>query len=256
MSWDDFVEDYQDAVDEISLSDHKHFSARMRSFFALLDGKNGVRQLVAELEERVDFPNWYEEGTTQRGMAGSGRMDWSEDPRTRLGQELALFRHLGEYSDEVVQFGYSTIVGASNVNDVVSEINTRLFYPFAHRFLKFIKRNIIPKEGADPLAGLEDVILLDKSRDEYKQARKDLIELRQAIQDSNQLGENDPNERSRILTELDAASVLLDGEDVRKAVLQEVLIKRLQWLVEKFVEGTISGIAARLLGALITFIPF
>ncbi len=81
-------------------------------------------------------------------------------------------------------------------------------------------------------------------------ASKGLKEIIEQLEVSNSAADKLGSERERIIAELTAGRELLDRETVRLGALNELIFRPLQYLIVKFVDGTIAAVATIVVASL------
>ncbi len=243
MTFDDFEEDYNDLADDISAAGHNTYEQKLLSWFALLDGFKVIQTQLENLENSFDFQEWYQAGkTTNGGMVGSGHLEWAEDPKQKITQQLALFRYFASQEGAYIQFCSMFLFAGSSYDEMVWKINSEHFEPFQRDLLKFLKRNRKSSKTDTETLAQDFVSVLDQSSTDYRYALQSLSTAIVAIQQNNEIGENEPDEKERVIAELHAGKSLLQLARVRGSVIWSLIKDALLWGLSKTTETAIGAL--------------
>lgn len=250
MNLEHFLQDYHDRTSDVEDTSFRLFAARLRDWFALIDSTPEVRAILGPLEQAIDFSAWYQKGIdSRRGMVGSGRLEWAEDRTERLGQSLALFRHLASGEMEFAQFCTGFLWAGSNFDDMVFKIRDELFRPLARDVERFIERTLSPSEPSGMAPAADRIVHLDHNSQPYREAIGALRALKAAVRGVND--EIPSEDRQRILAEIEATERLLEAPAARSGAVLPLIMPSLKWLGDHLAGALISVAVGAALAALV-----
>jgi hypothetical protein len=88
------------------------------------------------------------------------------------------------------------------------------------------------------------IVALDHNSQTYQETVRSLDQVIEEVRRKNDLGDVDPSEKERVLTELSLGRKLLESAKVRVAAAGALLLGGLKWVIEKFAEGSIQTAAS------------
>ncbi len=234
---EEFENDYTDAADDVSRAKNRMFAERLRQWWGVVDAYPPANALIGSLVENFDFDAWYRQGlSTVGGMVGSGHLDWSVDPSTRLAQNVGLFRFLAERDTAFADFSSNFLWAGKHLDDSVAKISDQLFEPFARDLLKAIKRS------AQAVPAADRIVSLDHNSQKYSEVVDALEKLEVGLAQSNSLAAEHPKAHSQIIAEIGAGRRLLNALQIRRRVAWDLLSPALTWVVQN-VGATAFGVA-------------
>lgn len=240
LSWEEFVEEYNDCVSDVQNADYKSHSLKLIDFFNLLDASYFSKNHIRNLESLVDFGAWYNSGKSTTGsMVGSGNLNWSSNKNERLGQNLSLFRNFSKDSNAVVKFSLNFLYAGSNYNDMIYKLNEQLFTPFSRDLFKYIRRNQNTL-GKQEAPASDRIVSLDHNSSEYQIVMKKLEELKDTLRKNNQLAIEEPQDQSRVIAEISAAQDLLKAPRVRVDIVKDIIVTALKYIGHKIADNIVD----------------
>jgi hypothetical protein len=235
-TYDEFVQDYEDRVDDLRRSDWRNFARALTDWLQLLDSSSHSSGIIRQLGQRVDFDSWFGAAqTTVRGMVGSGRLDWSMDRTERLAQQLGLVRWLAAGDSNIGQYSTAFSWAGSNLNDNKRKITDELIEPFARDLLRHINRI---RKSAPSIPAADRIVPLNHNSAELQDLEVKLGEIETAMERSNSLKQDPDFDRN--LAELNAGRRLLSASSLRPSALAALLPNALRWLGEKLAENALT----------------
>ena len=192
-------------------------------WLAYVDGNPEAAKTLAILEARADMAAWFaalESATgpvTGSGSFGAVDLPWSFDPETYLAERIGLLRRFarGELAphDFGVRFMYEH--GGRNSADAVAQrIVGKIAEPAFHELRELLRVRLADAPASDR------IVRLDHNSAAYVDAIAKIDEVAEAVRGSNSL---DPEERGRLVAELDAGRQLFTAPRVRLAAIRVVL---------------------------------
>ena len=256
MDWEDFESEYSDLARDVVAAGHQTYEYKLRDFVSFLDQSEWSRARVGQLESTADFHNWYDRcKQSTGGMVGSGTLDWARDRTRRLGQQLALFRHLSEQENAYLLFARSFLYAGRRFDENVHAINSQFFEPFVRDLLKDLKRNAPVETKGLQVPASDRIVRLDHNSPAYRDTIDILEKVERTTAESNMLAAEDPEERDRVVAELSAGRRLLQAVRVRSAVLWTLLSGVLLWLLKKFADQAFAPVIKRAIEFLAKLLP-
>ncbi len=235
----EFEEDYRDRLDDALRSEHRNFAQRLAEWLNLLDNSPASSQVVAELEDGLDFNAWFQHAvSSRRGMVGSGRLDWSSDRKTRLGQTLGLVRHLASEENAGINFAMGFMYAGSNLNDNISKIVDQLIEPFGRDLWKHIVRTNRSSSSQASVPSADGVVAIDHNSAPYQSLIAQLEKLERDARSTNSIAMLP--EFDRVEAEVSAGRRLLEAASARVEAIRVVLVPALKWIAERAGEGAIG----------------
>jgi hypothetical protein len=99
------LEDFRAFSDDVARATYANFQNSLQRLVALLEPSRELGQLAARFLPAVDFESWYEEAlATQRGLVGSGRLNWPVSNGERVALQLELLKRLADGSISIADF--------------------------------------------------------------------------------------------------------------------------------------------------------
>ncbi len=251
VPWSEFESEYSDLGSDVSGANYTTYEQKLRDFIAHIDGCSWAFARAADLTRGFNFAAWYEAAQDTTGsMVGSGTIPWSQDRKVRLGQQLALFRHFADNADAYMQFSSNFMYAGGRFDDMISEINTQLFIPFARDLLKDLYRHSPLETKSADVPAAERIVTVDHNSQSYKDAEFNLGSLERTVQTSNVLGADSPQEQDRVVAEISAARRLLNAARVRLEALWVVLVPSLKWISSKIADTSVQIVIGSIIAAL------
>ncbi|WP_394763554.1 hypothetical protein [Phenylobacterium sp.] len=211
-----------------------------------VDTNPEAAEALSVLEARADMAAWLAALEATVGpLEGSGTfgavdLPWSFDPTTYLAERIGLLRRFarGELKphDFGVRFMYER--GGSNSADGVAQ---RIVAKIAEPAFRELREWLRPRLTAAPAS--DRVVRIDHNSAEYAEAIAKLDELTEVLRGSNS-SSLDPEEKGRIVVELDAGRQLLAAPRVRLTAVRVVLIGALSALSLLFPDFGVNVLAS------------
>lgn len=247
-----FIEDYEDASNDVMQARHETFVNHLQSWFDVLGGDPVVSALVSALLKRVDFKSWYEEAeATQEGAVGSGKLHWPRDRTDSLAMHLSLFRAFVEEVIDPADFCITFLFKENNFDTMIADITDVYFKPTSRKLLKHLEQTARTKgDGGLPL-NEDRIVRRDQFGDQFDDLSKAAGEVELALRGIND--QEGFEERQRLLAEIGAGRRLLEAPEVRVGAVRATLWHSLNYLAKKTVDsavGKVVGIAVSKLAAL------
>lgn len=238
MVWEEFESEYVDLVSDVTRANYATYEQKLNDFIAHIDDCNWAAARCSSLAPTFDFNSWYDAALGTTGsMAGSGSLDWARDRKVRLGQQLDLFRYFAANKDAYLNFSANFMYSGSRLDDMIDEINSQIFDPFARDLLKVL-RQLAPLETKSiDVPASDRSVSVDHNSVLYKDVEANLASLERIVQTSNALGAESPEERDRVVAEISAGRRLLKAARVRIDALWSILIPCLKWIGIKIADS-------------------
>lgn len=251
MTWEEFEAEYSDLADDVSRANYTTYEQKLRDFIAHIDSCDWARIRASQLAPDFNFAAWHDAARKSVGsMVGSGTLNWAADRKVRLGQQLALFRHFAETEDAYMNFASDFMYAGSRFDDMIREINDQLFEPFARDLRKdLFKHSPLETKSADVPAS-DRIVAVDHNSADYKTIETNLETLERAVQTSNALGAESPEERDRVVAEISATRRLLKATRARMEAVLALIVPALKWIGSKITDGAVQIAIAAAIAAL------
>ena len=241
MAWDEFEAEYSDLADDVSRANYTTYEQKLRDFIAHIDSCDWAKARASQLAPGFDFTSWYNDARESVGsMVGSGTLNWVADRKVRLGQQLALFRHFSANDDAYINFASDFMYAGSRFDDMIREINGQLFEPFARDLLKDIFKHSPLETKAAEVPASDHIVPIDHNSSAYRQLENNLEALERAVQTSNALGAESPDERDRVVAEISATRRILKAARARMEAVCALIVPSLKWIGSKIADNAVQ----------------
>lgn len=251
---DTFLEDYDAASEDVIRANYRTYPESLERWFYMLDQDTTSAKIVADLENAVDAPKWYDDLMINERMTRRGELKWPLDLPERLGIQLSLFRSFAQQKINAAQFGKPFFYQrGDDFHAVVRNISDQVFSPLARDLRRHILRGATPAVDAQAEVPASDrTVRLDHNSQSYQDAIEAVDRLEELVRQANDY--DDPEDKDEKLAELSAGRRLLQAVRVRVAAVAHVLASPVRALTTRFATGLINQAAHDLWDKLTTLL--
>jgi hypothetical protein len=249
-----FLDEYGDATNDVASSSSATIDTNLDRWFDVLNDSPEVSKIIADLESRVNFSDWYEkEAARNTGMGGDLR--WPSGKENRIAMQVLAFRAMRAEKPDLLNFHHQFMNSSSHQMDtIVYEVVSQIFNPMARDLQKYLV-TALAKPTADPPSQGQDfsvpasdrAVPLDHNNPDYVIATRDLEIFEEAVRGSNDLEIDDKEQR---LAELGAMRLLLHATKARADVLISLVHKGLLYFAKTFADKAVGALALGLIALL------
>src|SRR5262249_42871888 len=134
-------------TDEVLRSKRAFVVDHLENWFQNVDETPQIAPIIKTLERDLDFDDFFERSRrTGTGGLGMGTLLWPESQRDRLGMSLLLFRRIAEKKLDPVQLAFQFAWVSGDANDLVDQLNSQIFRPFASALRKYLHAQMVSEE--------------------------------------------------------------------------------------------------------------
>ena len=139
----------ENVVFDLQSSEYNSFEKHIRKLSQLLHSSE-LNAITSNLIEGIDLDAWIAAGlATQRGMIGSAKLDWPNDPRKELGTVVLLIDRFAEKgADDALSFAHTFYYNGNNINANLHSLTRQVFIPFARDYIDYVKASTGTVEAA------------------------------------------------------------------------------------------------------------
>lgn len=256
---DEFLEEYDDFVRNVSNADLNSFINRLKLWFHHLDvGDDSVSGHIQWLEKKSNWSSIEREVFSNNGgLVGSEVLTLPLNKHERLSTQLLILRKISSGELNLLEFirDYYYKGKGGSVNFTLQTMVQNLFDPFSTELRRFIARIFdteVPDEVShDDNASIpasDRVVPLNHNSPDFMKIPELLASIEEDIRGIN---DTDIDIKDRALSELKAANEILRAQSARITVLKTLLFDGLKWIGVKFADHA-AGLAIATLIALVS----
>lgn len=253
--FENFLDEYDDLTERLVSSRHQDFPALAKRLLRLLgDGPETVQQQITYLRAKLPIEEVENSVLSEpRGMVGSGRMAWPEDVDATIGGQLNLLERLSETPNGSFQFAHDYFpTRSNNLNDILHQMMDHMYEPTFRDLRRHLVRAARKAPAAPVLPASDRVVTLDHNSIAHDEADAALADVVLKVEQSNV---GDPEEKGRVVAEVNAARGLLKAAKVRITALATLVVGALGWVANQFAETAAGQAADWAIQKLIEYLP-
>lgn len=139
MATDIFTQ-INNAILDLQGADYQTFERPLKSLARLLQHSD-LKEINSTLTEGLDLDLFLGGQEPRRGMVGSDKLNWPEDPDRTLGLTFLLVLRFAEQPDFMVNFGHTYFSSSNKIIAGVHAITRQLIIPFARDYKNYVGSN-------------------------------------------------------------------------------------------------------------------
>lgn len=129
----DLFEQINNAVLDLQSAQLQSYPRPLKKLANLLNSPD-LQAANRKLKESCDLEDFLNSQESRKGMVGSDRLDWPDEPEQVLGLTLQLIEKFADDPDEMVQFGYRYFYSGNKLLANVNAVTGQVIIPFVRDY--------------------------------------------------------------------------------------------------------------------------
>jgi hypothetical protein len=252
---EEFFAEFDEKADRLLDSRHQDFAAAAGRFLSLLeDAPEGIAGEVLRLKGLFSIERVRNEVLVHaKVVANPARINWPYQLDASLGGRLNLLVSLSKDSDAASRFAHKYFYsGTNDVSLAVRQIQSAIVEPFVFD----LRHHLLSRGAGIALPGRipasDRTVLLSHNSLAHVHAASAIAEVAEKLRQTN-LG--DPEEKERVVAELNAGLQLLKAAKLRISAFAGLVVGALSWVTIRFAETAVGQAAIWAVDKVLEYLP-
>jgi hypothetical protein len=246
---EDFLSDFDDAVDDIQRSNYQSYESGIRRWLALLHSHLIAKQVVDGLLGAVNIQSWLkQQDENSHGGMGNDELTWPSDQAKYLAIRLALFEHFANTKQGALDFAHQYVSTSTRLDENLRELNDQVFEGLCRDLRKKIVREFGKLSSGQSILASDRIVLRSDNEPKLDEVISKSDLLMQQISGANFI--SDQEEKQRLIAEIASGRDLLKAKQIRTNAVKYTIIAALLYIANKFADTALDEPAKFLLNVL------
>jgi hypothetical protein len=244
--FDWFLEDYNGKTVAVGRSAQPNtLLVTLKNWVDVFAQYQEVRNIVTDLNSRVDFDTWYVNQPQPPGNLPKS-LEWPSDHRDSIAMRFRLMLRIAEGSINFGNFIANRVGGHHSMQVKVPAFIDQVFAPLAHDLRIYIQRQHAENAARNVVIPASDrIVTLTHNQPDIEAFDKDIAELENALREANEFGQT-ASER-RVKVEVTAFRELISQDEINLGVIERLFESFVGFLKDKVLGSLIANVLGKII---------